>query len=72
VGKHLNSYIATQFQQLFKTTPSMHVEEVLDCVQQHITQEMNDDLSKPFSGEEVWEALQDMEDLKAPGVDGFQ
>jgi hypothetical protein len=31
---------------------------------------MNDDLSNPFSGEEVWEALQDMGDLKSPGVDG--
>jgi hypothetical protein len=32
---------------------------------------MNDTLFKTFSGEEVWEALQDMGGLKAPSADGI-
>jgi hypothetical protein len=47
------------------------VEEVLECVHSRVTQEMNEDLSKPFSGDEVWEALQDIGDIKAPRADGI-
>lgn len=45
---------------------------MLECVQGRVTQEMNDNLIKHFTGEEVIrEALQDMGDLKAPGADGI-
>jgi hypothetical protein len=32
---------------------------------------MNDALMAPYSGEEVWKALESIGDLKAPGVDGM-
>lgn len=47
------------------------MEEVLRCVSCRVTEDMNEQLMGSFSGEEVWEALQDMGDLKAPGVDGI-
>jgi hypothetical protein len=53
------------------STTSTHVEEVLECVQSCVTQEMNECLTKSFTGGEVWEALQDMGDLKALGADGI-
>lgn len=41
-------------------------------LQGRVTQEMNDNLIKHFTGEEfIREALQDMGDLKAPGADGI-
>jgi hypothetical protein len=70
-GKRLKSFIANQYNKLFKSTAGSHVEEVLECVHSRVTQEMNEDLSKPFSGDEVWEALQEMGDIKAPGADGI-
>ncbi|KAJ1295804.1 hypothetical protein BS78_01G250800 [Paspalum vaginatum] len=36
-----------------------------------VTLEMNDSLLAPFSGEEVWAALESIGDLKAPGPDGM-
>jgi hypothetical protein len=48
-----------------------HIEEVLHCVQRRVTHEMNVNLMAPFKNEEVWAALKDMGDLKAPGADGM-
>jgi hypothetical protein len=53
------------------TTVGTHAEEVLDCVQAKVTQNMNESLAAPFSREEVWEALKDMGDLKCLGADGM-
>jgi hypothetical protein len=36
-----------------------------------VTREMNNILQAPYSGEEVWKALDSIGDLKAPGVDGI-
>jgi hypothetical protein len=66
-GKLLNTFIANQYQQLFMSTAGTHTEEALDCVQTKVTQNMNESLAAPFSREEVWVALKDMGELKAPG-----
>ena len=36
-----------------------------------MTQEMNEALMKPFTDEEIWTALDNIGDLKAPGADGY-
>ena len=45
--------------------------ELLAHVPVKISQEMNDELTKPFIGEEVKVALFQMAPSKAPGVDGY-
>jgi hypothetical protein len=74
-GKHLKSYIANHYQQLFLSYIGSNfrlcVEEIIDCVQGRVTREMNESLLKPFTDEEIWEALENIGDLKALGADGF-
>jgi hypothetical protein len=48
-GKLLKTFIANQYQQLFMSTAGTHAEEVLDCVQIKVTQNMNESLAAPFS-----------------------
>jgi len=45
------------------------MDEVLSCVDPRVTQDMNETLMMPFTGEEVWKALESIGDLKAPGAD---
>lgn len=49
----------------------MDTDAILDFVLQKVTQHMNDELSKPFSADEVEKALFMMGANKAPGSDGF-
>lgn len=49
----------------------VQLEEVLECVDPRVTHEMNEVLIAPFTGNEIWEALQGIGDLKAPGADGM-
>lgn len=44
---------------------------MLSYVNRCVTAEMNRDLCVTFTGEEVWAALSEMGDLKAPGADGY-
>lgn len=46
-------------------------EELGRIIQPCISREMNDELCRVFSEDEVVEALKDMEPLKASGKDGF-
>lgn len=68
---HLKTYIANQYQLFFMSTAGTKIEEVLGCVHSCMTNDMNEKFLSPFSGEEVWEALQDMRYLKSPGADGI-
>lgn len=70
-GGRLKSYIVGQYQNLFLSCAGGGVEEVTDCVQHRVTHEMNEQLNAPYSGDEVWEALQCIGDLKAPRADGI-
>ena len=71
VGNHLKTFITNQYQELFMSTTGTHVEEVLECVPTRVTQQMNENLGVAFTQEEVWEALKEMGELKAPGADGM-
>ncbi|WVZ54654.1 hypothetical protein U9M48_005419 [Paspalum notatum var. saurae] len=45
--------------------------EVLDVVQRRVTQEMNEELMKPFTEKEIVAVLDNIGDMKAPGPDGM-
>ena len=57
--------------QLFMSHVGNQVDEVLNCVDSRVTQNMNEVLLEPFTGEEIWDALESIGDLKAPGADGM-
>ncbi|CAB4281279.1 unnamed protein product [Prunus armeniaca] len=60
-----------QFTELFKTNGNRDWGAILDCVIPVVTEEMNMELMKPVSTEEVNEAAFQMGGTKAPGLDGF-
>ncbi|GMJ05563.1 hypothetical protein HRI_004225500 [Hibiscus trionum] len=62
---------SSYFASLFTSQGSNNVSEVLDNIEQVISADMNEELMKPFSKHDVWEALKSMSPLKACGDDGF-
>lgn len=70
-GSRLKEFIANHYQNLFLSSAGHSTAEVLRSISPRITDEMNEALIKPFSQEEIWEALQSIGDLKAPGPDGI-
>lgn len=70
-GTELKSYISNHYRDLFTTHTGGHTEEVTRCVTVRVTQHMNEVLTAPYSGDEIWKALECMGDLKAPGADGI-
>ena len=71
VGEQLKHFIANQYQHLFMSCAGSHSDYVLNCVEPRFTVEMNEALMEPFTGEEIWKALESIGDLKAPGADGM-
>ena len=69
VGEQLKNFIANHYQQLFMSHAGNDFEEVLNCVQPRVTQEMNDFLLMPFTGDEIWCVLESIGGLKAPSVE---
>jgi len=59
---------SSSFNNLFK---GLRFEELLQCVPSRVTAEMNGDLMKEYTEEEIKQALDSMGDLKAPGPEGM-
>lgn len=57
--------------ELFTTEPHVEIDKVLEAIPLRIDQAINEDLCKPYSNEEIKEALFQMGPTKAPGPDGF-
>jgi hypothetical protein len=70
-GEQLKSFIANQYQNLFMSHADSSFDEVLNCVNLRVTQEMNESPLQPFTGEEIWNSLESIGDLKAPSADGI-
>jgi hypothetical protein len=59
------------FKELFTRDHSLNADALVDLIQEKVTLEMNTDLCKDFTDEEIGDALFQIGPLKAPGVDGF-
>jgi hypothetical protein len=59
------------FQNLYKADPSVNPQEVLQYFQPCISEDVNLELCKEITTEEISDALFQIGPLKAPGPDGF-
>jgi hypothetical protein len=66
----LKGFIANEYKNLFLSHVGLRLEEVLSYVHSRVTPEMNIDLTRVYTEDEVWAALQAIRDLKAPSSDG--
>lgn len=62
---------AQYFENLFIKDEGVNPAEIIDLFQVKITEEMNNDLCKPYTPEEIRDALFQIGPLKAPGPDGY-
>lgn len=67
----LESMAADFYGDLFTAQPVLMPDEILAHVPQRVTEAMNESLERPFSEQEVEQALSMMGAHKAPGPDGF-
>jgi hypothetical protein len=68
---NLNPVILNYFANLFSTENNIVHPEFLERISPKVTQQMNEDLIAPFTGEDVKKAAFSIGDLKAPGPDGL-
>jgi hypothetical protein len=69
--EELKQHISNHYRSLFTAQPATNLSELLEHVQPRVTDYINDSLLSPFTEDEVFEALQNIGDLKAPGPDGM-
>lgn len=67
----MESLILSYFQDLFYTSTQHGTKSALDAVDVKVTPVMNAELLKPYSIEEVRDALFQMYPMKALGLDGL-
>jgi hypothetical protein len=67
----IKSEVETFYENMFSSEPYQSIDDVLNGIQSKVTHDMNIDLCKPFSNEEIKIALFQMGPTKAPGPDGF-
>lgn len=59
------------FQNIYTTTSPSCIEEIIRVILMRVTSEMNEELTRPFTEEEVIKALHQIHPTKAPGSDGM-
>ena len=63
--------VLSYFEDIYSSSNPSRLEEVTNLIPTKVSEEMNHDLIKDFSAEEVRTALQQMHLTKAPGSDGM-
>jgi hypothetical protein len=71
VPSEMERMASSYFKEIFTRDPSLNADAIINMTQEKVTVDMNDDLCKDFSDEEISDALFQIGPLKAPGVDGF-
>jgi hypothetical protein len=69
--QELQGMADTFFKSLFLKDSSINPDEVVDLFEPKVTDNLNDELCKPYSPEEIADALFQIGPLKAPGPDGL-
>ena len=62
---------SSYFKEIFTKDPTLSPDVVLDCIQPKVSMEMNESLCRPYTEEEILDALFQIGPLKAPGCDGL-
>ncbi|KAF5458308.1 hypothetical protein F2P56_022343 [Juglans regia] len=70
-GERKDRIILEYFQNLFSATDKRGQTDFLECLDGRVTTLMNEDLTRPYTGKEVTDALKEMNPSKAPGPDGM-
>lgn len=71
-GAALGPAVADYFQTLFSSSSQLGCTDCLERLRGQISKEMNEDLCKNFTTEEVIKTLSQMNPTKAPGLDGMR
>ena len=66
-----SGWFTTYYAELFESSNPRDLERMLDGVQRVVNEEMQADLARPYTVEEVERAIKEMAPLKAPGPDGM-
>ena len=69
--EEMETMVVDYFNTLYTKDETVNPEQVMHLFEPKITAGMNDDLCKPFTDEEIGDALFQIGPLKAPGPDGF-
>ena len=67
----VSAMLVNFYSQPFSSSNPHDLDRILSGVQPVVSDEMRADLDKPFSSEEVCQAIREMAPLKAPGPDGM-
>jgi hypothetical protein len=69
--EELGSFITNNYKSLFMSSAGPENDELLQHILYSITDDMNEMLCAPCTGEDVKQALDSIGDLKAPSLDGM-
>jgi hypothetical protein len=71
VPSEMERMACSYFQSVYTRDPTLEPFPVVNLIERNITEEVNEELCKPFTSEEISDALFQIGPLKAPGPDGF-
>jgi hypothetical protein len=71
VPTEMERMATSYFKELFTRDPSLQSDGLVNLFQEKVTEQMNNELCRDFTDEEIGNVLFQIGPLKAPGVDGF-